>query len=132
MMCGSRLALGVAVASAMIVHTAAGLADTRASLPAVWGRYDLILEFNHLPRQYACNDLWYKFRDVLRAVGAGGISEILPYDCGSGSTDRGLSPKVHVAFVLPETVPGIQTRYADLHASGVQIHLWAGQPKHTR
>lgn len=125
---GARSALGAAVAGAMIVHSAAGLADAGASVPSVWGRYDLILEFNHLPKQYSCKDLWYKIRAVLAAVGAGGISEILPYDCGSGRTDHGLSPKVHVAFVVPEAASGIQARNPDLHASSAEIHLGPGNP----
>jgi hypothetical protein len=125
---GLRLGLGVAVASALIALSAPGLADTRTNVPSVWGRYDLILELDHLPKQYSCKDLWYKFRDVLLAVGAGGISEILPYDCGSGRTDQGLSPKVHVAFVVPEAASGIQVRYPDLRASSAEIHLGPGRP----
>ncbi len=125
---GSRLALGAAVASAMITQGAAGLADTRVSVPSVWGRYDLILDLDHLPKQYSCKSLWSKFRDVLWAVGVGGISEILPYNCGSGRADHGLSPKVHVAFVLPEAASGIQARYPDLSARSAEIRLGPGSP----
>ncbi|HEY6454304.1 MAG TPA: hypothetical protein VIY90_03375 [Steroidobacteraceae bacterium] len=118
--------VNASVASAMLAGWA--MADTPASVPVTWAPYDMIIELNHLPKTYTCNDLWYKFRDVLWAVDARGISEILAYDCGPGRADQGLSPKVHVVFTLPRAVTGIEARGATERASSAQIRLAPGHP----
>src|SRR6476469_6926434 len=56
-----------------------------AAQPAAWLQHDLIVSLHNLPRTYSCDDLWYKFRDVLLEIGARADYKILPYDCNSRS-----------------------------------------------
>jgi hypothetical protein len=123
-----RRCLSAIIAGALITCSATGWAATSTSVPAIWTPYDMIINLDQLPKQYSCNDLWFKFRDVLRAIGAQRISETLAYDCGGGRTDHGLSPKVHVVFALPDAATGIQARYPDMRARSAEIRLEPGQP----
>jgi hypothetical protein len=88
----------------------------------------MIIHLDQLPKQYSCNDLWYKFRAVMGAVGAQRISEILAYDCGTDRADHGLSPRVHVVFALPDAAVGVQARHAAMRADSAEIRLKPGQP----
>ena len=128
---GARSALGAAVAGAMIVHSAAGLADAGASVPSVWGRYDLILEFNHLPKQYSCKDLWYKIRAVLAAVGAGVSWKYFPMIVEVGVPIMGFRRR----YTWRSSCP----RRRQVFRPAIRICMpaapkssWAGQPEHPR
>ena len=41
-----------------------------AARPAEWVRHNLIVKLHDLPKRYSCNDLWYRFRDILLDIGA--------------------------------------------------------------
>src|ERR1700753_2209419 len=79
--------------------------------PAVWQRHALIVDLQSLPRRYTCDELWYKFRDVLLAVGASSRMKIMPYECGAQAGEHAYSPKVELDFKTPSTLSGDQKRW---------------------
>src|SRR5579863_4624361 len=91
--------------------------------PAVWIPYDLIIDLQNLPRIYSCDDLYYKFRDVLVILGAQHWPTIHTYRCNSRS------PRVHLQFALAKTVSGAALQYATMHASDATIELAPGKPQ---
>jgi hypothetical protein len=96
--------------------------------PAVWMPHDLIVPLENLPKRYSCNDLWYKFRDVLRAIGARPDLQILAYRCEKGLGDTARSPRVHLQFQLPQVVHGKDTQWSDVRAVTTIVRLEPGQP----
>jgi hypothetical protein len=113
----SMLAL---VSAAYAVERAHAVSLPRQS--AVWAQQDLIVALHDLPKHYSCDDLWYKFRDVLLAIGARADYKILPYDC------NGSAPKVEVKFMLPREVSAAQQKWADLSVTRKTVQLRPGQP----
>ena len=113
---------------ASTVTAATTAAAPRASQPATWRPYDLIVDLHDLPMSYSCDDLWYKFHDVLLALGARPDLQILAYRCGSGTAQAARSPRVQLRFNLPETVDRSQARWADVHATTETVRLGPGHP----
>jgi len=116
----------------LLVSTVAGAAVMTvrgARQPATWRPYDLIIDLHALPVRYSCDDLWYKFHDVLLALGARPDLEILAYRCEPGLDDRAArSPHVQLRFNLPETVDPSQARWADIQATAATVRLAPGHP----
>jgi hypothetical protein len=97
--------------------------------PASWRPYDLILDLHDLPQRYSCDDLWYKFRDVLLAMGARPDVKILVYRCEQGLTDRNArSPRAQLQFSLPELLSPAQSRWTQLQAVTTTVRLAPGHP----
>ena len=97
--------------------------------PASWRPYDLLLDLHDLPQRYSCDDLWYKFRDVLLAVGARPDVKILVYRCEQGLTDRkARSPRAQLQFSMPELLSPAQSRWAQLQAVTTTVRLAPGHP----
>jgi hypothetical protein len=122
-----------ALAGVLLVVTAlAGTPGTAAPAavghPAVWTPHDVIVSFEHLPRIYSCDDLWYKFRDVLRAIGARPDMRILAYQCGMKQGQLAYSPQVHLHFFIPQALGRSQARWADVNAEPRTIRLEPGHP----
>jgi hypothetical protein len=108
--------------------TAAGRASP-TSESAVWRPYDFIVDLHDLPRRYSCNDLWYKFHDVLLALGARADLKILPYRCERQlDPTTALSPRVQLKFSLPEALDGTSARWADMQAVPRRVLLEPGHP----
>jgi hypothetical protein len=121
------------LASVLLVVTAlagtpAQAAPVAAGHPAVWTPHDLIVSFEHLPRIYSCDDLWYKFRDVLRAIGARPDIRILAYQCGPKLGQLAYSPQVQLRFFIPQILERSQARWADVNAEPRTIRLEPGRP----
>jgi hypothetical protein len=102
---------------------ATGHAGETPTTPAVWYHYDVIVDLQDLPKPYTCDELWYKFRDILLIVGAQPDMEIVPYQCDS------LSPRVQIRFSFPKILDGSLARYASLQAVTDTVHLEAGHPR---
>ena len=85
---------------------APALADAArsAAVPAEWQTFDVLVDFENLPRTYSCGELWYRFRDVLLQLGARAYMTITPYDCGYLGGGAARSPHVEVKFQLPAGV----------------------------
>lgn len=119
------LALTVAKGGAQTPGTA--VATPRA---AVWSAHALIVDLRNLPKHYSCDELWYKFRDVLLAIGARPDMNILPYQCERLPGSMDYSPKVQLEFSIPREVTGKDKRWAELQAMSKSIRLEPGTPGH--
>jgi len=99
-------------------------------LPATWRPYDLIVDLHDLPQRYSCDDLWYKFHDVLLAMGARPDLKIVTYRCErSVSESNARSPRAQLQFSLPELLSPAQSRWAQLKATTTTVRLAPGHPK---
>jgi hypothetical protein len=108
---------------------AAGAATAAPSASqAAWTQHDLVIHLRHLPKAYPCNDLWYKFRDVLQAIGARPEPEILVYQCGPGLGVLAFSPEVHLHFAIAQPLTDTQSRLADVSVRPRTVRLEPGQP----
>jgi hypothetical protein len=107
---------------------AANPSTAAATLPAQWRTYDVVVHFQDLPKTYSCDDLWYRFRDVLLTLGARAYMTITPYDCGYTGGGEARSPRVEVKFQLPLLLHGADTRYAEMSAVKRDVRLAPGTP----
>ena len=96
--------------------------------PARWRTYAIIVDLDDLPRTYACDELWYKFRDLLKVLGARSDMSVMPYRCGHSLGARGRSPRVELRFALPEALPSAEARWLDLKARNGTVRLRPGDP----
>jgi hypothetical protein len=119
---------GVLLALTTLTGTAAGAAPAQVGQPAEWTPHDLIVSFDHLPRVYSCDDLWYKFRDVLRLVGARSDVTILVYQCGRELGQLAYSPQVQLHFSIPQALGPAQARWADVNAERQTVRIEPGHP----
>src|SRR4029077_17592497 len=100
--CGSlcnRAAETVSVAIALIFASAmlpaATLGSPPVPQPGAWIPFDLVVNLQDLPKSYSCDELWYKFRDVLLAIGAR-PANIIAFRCEKALGARARSPQVHL------------------------------------
>ena len=117
------IALGAAAAG---TGSAAGVDG-----PAQWRSFDILVALQNLPRNYTCDDLWYRFRDLLLAIGARAADvKILPYQCANthGVSER--SPQVQLQFELPVGLTPAEARYADTSAVRRRVRIAPGTLKH--
>jgi len=117
------------LAVALAVATEALAATAPAAAPAEWRSYAVLVDFTDLPRTYSCDDLWYKFRDVLLKLGARAYMTITPYRCGVRGGGEARSPQVEVKFQLPQPLHGDTVRYAQISAGDETIKLAPGSPR---
>ena len=96
--------------------------------PARWRSYDILVDLHDLPKSYSCDELWYKFRDVLLALGADSHIDIVPYRCQGEAGAPARCPRVEVQFKLPEALPSGEARWSDLRAIKRTTRLEPGQP----
>lgn len=87
----------------------------------------ILVSLTDLPRGYTCNDLWYRFKDVMFAIGAQQL-QILTYDCPDQNPQPHGSPKVELKFEFPTALSGDNVRYADFQGTSTSVHLGAGHP----
>ncbi len=117
--------------AALALIVAFGAANAAGSAqPAVWSPHVLIIDLHNLPRRYTCDELWYKFRDVLVAIGARPDLKILPYRCERGLGSIANSPRVQLEFSLPHVVGGKEATLATVHVHTESIRLEPGAPGH--
>src|SRR5512146_306313 len=104
-----------------------GTADAK---PALWRTYDMILNFQSLPRTYTCDELWYELHGILLRLGAWPYSvSILPYHCSPKPSGDMKSPDVQVRFQLPFFLHGAAATSAPAKAIERSIRLSPGEPK---
>jgi hypothetical protein len=125
-------ALGSTAALVLIAAFSAASAASAAETPqaAVWLPHALIVDLRNLPKRYTCDDLWYKFRDVLLAIGARPDLKILPYRCDRRLGSIAYSPKVQLEFSMPHVVSGKDERWAQMQVSTKSVRLEPGAPGH--
>jgi hypothetical protein len=121
---------GSSVAQAADLSLAGGGHATASAVrPAEWQTFDILVDFQNLPRTYSCDDLWYKFRDVLQKLGARAYMTITPYHCGYVGGGRARSPRVEVKFQLPRPLHGADIRYAQMSVVDKSVRLSPGSPR---
>jgi hypothetical protein len=113
---------------ALLLTGAAGAATPAVTVPAEWRSFDIIVGLRALPATYSCDDLWYKFRDLLLTLGARAYMTITPYRCGATGGSQGRAPSVHLQFQLPQPLHGDATRYEQISAVTRTIRLKPGTP----
>lgn len=117
------------LATCALAWNAEAASAQRPGHPATWRPYDLIVDFHDLPQRYSCDDLWYKFRDVLVAMGARPDVKILVYRCERGLPDSSArSPRAQLQFSMPELLPAAQSRWTQLQAVTTTVRLAPGHP----
>lgn len=120
--------LGAGFALQVSLALAAGSAARPATTPAQWMPHELIVSLTDLPRAYSCNDLWYRFHDVLSAIGAREM-RILTYDCSDTAAHAHGSPNVELKFQLPGPLTSAQVRFADVSANDSAVRFLPGSPR---
>jgi hypothetical protein len=119
---------GAALGVAALMPASGGAADSRTDAPvAQWRAWNLLVELHDLPRAYTCNELWYRFRDVLMAIGARPFPQVLPYRCGATAAVSTRSPSVQLQFQLPDPLPQSLSRYADVAVERSTVRLAPGK-----
>ncbi len=108
---------------------AAGAGAQVAGQPATWITRDVEVNLKDLPKTYSCDDLWYKLRGILLAVGARQYMAITPYYCGQGATNDGRSPTLDLKFQTLRALTAAQARWADTEAITQIVRLGPGEPK---
>ncbi|MGH8267641.1 MAG: hypothetical protein ACRETS_09995, partial [Steroidobacteraceae bacterium] len=122
-------ALAPAASAATPIAAATAAAAPGVAGPAEWRAWNLIVNLQDLPQPYSCDDLWYRFHDLLLAIGARPDMQILTYHCGSTRERSTRSPSVQLQFQLPSALSGPQARYADMSAVRTTISFGPGQPR---
>ena len=95
---------------------------------ATWQQKDLIVKLDPLPKRYTCNALWYRFRDVLTAIGAKPGMSILVYPCEGKADLAAKNPSVHLQFFMPELLPKPVAGWAQFKAAPKRVELGPGHP----
>ena len=104
-------------------------AATAAAIPAEWMPHDIMVRLQNLPKRYSCDDLWYKFHDVLLALGARADLKILTWRCENSLADAAArSPRLQLKFELPQALSGKQIRWSDVNAAPATVLLEPGHP----
>ncbi len=114
---------------ALTVSNTASAEAAAVAQQAVWARHDMVIRLRNLPKRYSCEDLWYKFHDVLLSLGARPDMRILGNQCKQAGSEGGLSPSVHLTFDTPEAVQGSRVGLSDFRALTTKVHLEPGQPR---
>jgi hypothetical protein len=114
--------------AATALPAAAASAAAGAAAPAEWRSWDLIVDLQDLPQAYTCDELWYRFHDLLQVLGARPDMQILTYHCGSSHAQATRSPRVQLQFELPNPLSESQARYADMSAVRTTVRIGPGQP----
>ena len=118
------------LAVSVLTWSAQAASPPQPGHPATWRPYDLIVDLHDLPQRYSCDDLWYKFHDVLLAIGARPDLEIVTYRCErSQSESNARSPRAQLHFALPELLSPAQSRWSELQVSTTTVRLAPGHPK---
>lgn len=125
----STLLVTAGLAVTALLFGSSGLAMEKTVQPAGWDSYDMIVDLTDLPKRYSCNELWYKFRDVLWNIGARRITEILPYDCEASLGAQARSPRVHLVFSLLSPRHNTPVGTASLRGQTTTIRFRPGFPR---
>jgi hypothetical protein len=123
------LLLPAAAVHAAASRAAPAAATSASAAPAAWHSYGLLIDLQNLPKTYSCDDLWYKFHDLLLELGARAYMTITPYRCGAPGRGEERSPSVELEFQLPQPLTGAATRYASISTVTRTRHVAPGSPR---
>jgi hypothetical protein len=125
--CGPLVLAAALTLTAAATVRASPPAAAPATAPAEWMPHRILVSLTDLPHAYTCNDLWYRFKDVMLAIGAQQL-QILTYDCPDKNPQPHGSPKVELKFQFPAALSGDSVRYADFQGTTTRVHLAPGSP----
>lgn len=114
------------VSLALLSSSASVAATEQVNPPIEWVQRNLIVDLQNMPTRYSCADLWYRFRDILLAVGAKPTMEIVPNRCEARLGPGARSPHVHLRFEIPRQPNLEQGRLRDEEKT---VQFLAGQPR---
>jgi hypothetical protein len=121
---------GIGAVAALTVQSGrAEVAPANALQPAFWAQHDEIDYLDNLPRKYSCDELYYKYRDVLLRLGARPGMKIYTYGCtGSKGAE---SDRVHVdlTYEIPQLAPPTVSAGSTLMARPETVAIGPGDPK---
>jgi hypothetical protein len=119
----------VALLGALDMGNTASAQAAAVAQQAVWARHDIVIRLRNLPKRYSCDDLRYKFHDVLLSLGARPDMRILASQCKQKGSEGRRSPRVHLTFDTPEAVQGPHVRLSEFRAITTKVYLGPGQPR---
>lgn len=124
----------LAIACTCVAGTCVAGPSTPANLPpgtewAAWINRVVEVNLQDLPKVYGCDDLWYKVRDILLAIGAREYLSITPYHCGKNAANGGRSPSVEMGFQTLRQVTGKEIYWANTRAVPTTVDLTPGHPQ---
>jgi hypothetical protein len=97
---------------------------------AYWAQHDEIDYLDNLPRLYGCDELYYKYRDVLLRLGARPGMKIYAYGCvHDGGVAAKVRPHVNLTYEVPKALPPAVTGQSAFSTKLVIVHLRPGHPK---
>jgi hypothetical protein len=127
---------GIVLACSCVVTLAASSFTARAAPPptpattwATWIMRDVQFDLPNLPKAYSCDDLWYRLRGVLLAIGAREYMDIRTYNCAANAPGGGRSPSVELKFYTLRALTGADARWAQTGAVRKIVRLGPGEPK---
>jgi len=122
---GTHAALLLCALLGLARIAAAEDASQSAPQPAYWAEHQEVDELDHLPKPYKCDDLFYKYRDILLRLGARPGIKIYTYGCvRAGHAAVGV-PKVDLGYAVPRFTPTV----TGLEARRQSVRLAPGEPK---
>lgn len=105
---------------------------TAPSEPALayWVQHHEIEYLKDLPRQYSCNELYYKYRDILEQLGARAGARIDAFGCnGTPGTSSRDSTRVELLYQIPERLPAAVSGPAVFKARLGTVRFAPGHPR---
>jgi hypothetical protein len=96
---------------------------------ATWITRDIQIDLKDLPRSYSCDQLWYKLRGVLFAIGAREYMAITPYNCGPKAAGAGRAATLDLKFQTLRALSGPDARWAQTSAVWRVVRIAPGEPK---
>lgn len=126
--------MAVVPATTHVAVAAAGATPSHAqsappTLWATWITRNIEVNLQNLPKTYSCDELWYKVRGVLLALGARDYLSVAPYGCGPGAANGGRSPTLQIRFQTLRVLTGANIKWAETKAVRKTVRLGPGSPK---
>ncbi len=120
-----RNCLGAALLCAGFDSTVAmaQTASPDAPVTAYWAEHAEVDELGKLSKPYSCDDLFYKYRDILLKLGVRPGIKIYTYGCNRPGQPASGTTKVDLTYALPHPAP------AGFKAYQRSIKLAPGEPK---
>lgn len=122
-------AVGLAASLGTVSLSANAASPLTNSVPAYWAQHDEIDELDDLPHPYRCDDLYFKYRDVLLRLGAQPGMKIYAYGCSRAGRPASGTPRVDLTYAVPREMPVTGPHSVGLNAARATVKLAPGEPK---
>jgi hypothetical protein len=122
-------ALGLATSLGTVGLSAKAASPLTTSVAAYWAQHDEIDELDDLRHPYRCDDLYYKYRDVLLRLGAQPGMKIYAYGCSRAGHPASGTPHVDLTYAVPREMPVTGSGSVGLKAAPATVKLAPGEPK---